>query len=405
MLCWIGLGLVVLFVGWVLLQMKTSRPDGEYLPSVHPYRTMMQYVMTTRAESIVYYDIEVPADNLLDYIQDVRKRFHADVTHCLVAAAAVGLQENPEMNRFPIGRRLYQRHGNWVTFSMKRKKKNKKAKLATVKKEIPPDMTFEQLCSYLSEEIKVQRSGKETYHDKEYNLLTSLPRPILQFGVNLLKWMDYNNILPGSFIKGDALYTSIFMANLGSINMASAYHHLYEWGNCPLFIMAGKIEERPYVEDGKLKTRKVIPMRLTYDERIDDGLTASHGIESVRRVLEDPHTYLGCLKEDGSDHYKLGRPDELVPLAPTHEEPEEEEAEEVPTVETSFDEITKDFKEAKAESDEKDSSKPSTGKEDDSKSGTTPSGESAKKESTQDNATPATTESKETPSDNKDKKD
>ena len=341
MLCWIGLGLGILFLGWVLLQMKTSRPDGEYLPSVHPYRTMMQYVMTTRAESIVFYDLEIPADNLLEYIEEARNRFHVDVTHCLVAATAVGLQQTPEMNRFPIGRRLYQRHGNWITFSMKRKKKKKKAKLATVKKQIPSEMTFEQLCSFLGEEIKVQRSGKETYHDKEYNLLTSLPRPILQFGVNLLRWMDYNNILPGSFIEGDALYTSAFLANLGSINMASAYHHLYEWGNCPLFIMCGKIEERPYVENGELKTRRIIPMRLTYDERIDDGLTANDGIENMRKVLEDPQRYLGCLKEDGSDNIKLGRPDEIVPLAeraqetvePTPEVKEEEKAEATPSAE------------------------------------------------------------------------
>lgn len=329
MWCWLGLAGVIVVVVWILLHSKTSRPDGEYIANVHPYRIMMQYVMPTRTECLVYYDLEIRAERLLEYIQEARKHFHTDVTHCLVAACAVGLQENPEMNRFPVGHRLYQRHGHWITFSMKREKKNKKAKLATVKKQIPVNVTFPQLCTYLSEEIKVQRSDKETYHDKEYNLLTSLPRPMLRFGVSFLRWLDYHNLLPGSFIQGDALYTSIFLANLGSIGMKSAYHHLYEWGNCPLFFMAGAIEERPVVEDGKVVIRKIIPMRLTYDERIDDGLTASHGIASVQRVLEDPFRYLGCIREDGSDHCLLGRPDMVVPR-PTTESAESEKSTENP---------------------------------------------------------------------------
>lgn len=312
MWCWIGLGAAILFVFWIILHAKTSRPDGTLIENVHLYRIMMQYAMPTRTESLVYYDLEVQADALLSYIQEARQHFHTDVTHCLVAACAVGLQENPEMNRFPSGHRLYQRHGSWITFSMKREKKNKKAKLATVKKQIPDHMTFEQLCAYLSEEIHVQRSDRETYHDKEYSLLTMLPRPLLRFGVNVFRMLDYYNILPGSFIEGDALYTSIFLANLGSIGMKSAYHHLYEWGNCPLFFMVGSVEERPVVEQGKVVIRKVIPMRLTYDERIDDGLTASSGIATVQRVLEDPFRYLGCVKADGSDHCLLGRPEQIV---------------------------------------------------------------------------------------------
>ncbi len=325
MYCWIGVGLGILLFLWLFLEWKTSRPDGTYIKNVHKYRIMMQYVMPTRSESLVFYDVAVDAEKLLAYKEEVCKNFHTDITHCLVAGAAIALQENPEMNRFGMGHRLYQRDGNWLTFSMKRKKKNKKAKLATVKKRIPEDMTFRQLCDYLVDEIKTQRSDKVTYHDKEYNLLTSIPRPFLKFGVWFIKQMDYYNILPGSFIEGDALYTSIFMANLGSIGMNAGYHHLYEWGNCPLFILAGKIEERVVSVDGTITTQKVLPLRITYDERIDDGLTASYGIASLLRVLEDPFKYLGCVKSDGSDHHILGQPEKLVPL------PQGQTTEESPT--------------------------------------------------------------------------
>lgn len=315
----IGIGLA-LFALWLALERKTSRPDGDYISNVHKYRMMMQFVMPTRNESLVYYDAAVNAEKLLQYIEEAREEFHTDVTHCLLAATANGLRETPEMNRFPMGHRLYQRKGNWITFSMKRKKMNKKAKLATVKKQIPDEITFRQLCELIQSEIHEQRSDKVTYHDKEYNLLTALPRPLLKFGVWLLKQLDYYNILPKSFIDGDALYTSVFLANLGSIGLSAGFHHLYEWGNCPLFILAGKIEERAVVIDGQVSTQTVLPLRFTYDERIDDGLTASHGIASVVRVLEDPYQNLGCLQPDGSDHFRIGRPSEVVPIHPSQSE-------------------------------------------------------------------------------------
>jgi len=306
---WIIPGILAgLFVLWLLLQLKTSRPDGTYLKQTHPYRTMMQYIMPTRTEAVVYYEVDVKAEALLAYVKEAREHFHADITHCLVAATAIGLSKAPEMNRFPLGRRLYQRKGTWLTFSMKRKKLDKKAKLATVKKEFPPNLTFKELCAHISEGIKEQRSDAVTYHDKEYNLLTSLPRPILGFGVRLLQYLDYCNVLPGSFIENDPLYTSAFVANLGSVKMGSAYHHLFEWGNCPVFIMAGMIEKKPTVNDeGELEVCDILPLRITYDERIDDGLTASFGLNAVQQALEDPYTHFGCLKEDGSDATPLGQ--------------------------------------------------------------------------------------------------
>jgi hypothetical protein len=122
-----------------------------------------------------------------------------------------------------------------------------------------------------------------------------------------VKTLDYYNVLPASFIVNDGLYTSMFIANLGSVGMDAGFHHLYEWGNCPLFLMAGKVEERPVVHDGAVVARKQLHVRWSYDERIEDGLTASFGIESVIRALEHPYEYFGCLAEDGSDARPLDR--------------------------------------------------------------------------------------------------
>ncbi|MBI4703941.1 MAG: hypothetical protein HY744_22765 [Deltaproteobacteria bacterium] len=292
----------------VLVNLRTSRPDGSLLRGVHPYRRLMPFVMRTRGESVVYFDLAVDAEPLCAYLERARERFEVDVTHCIVAAAAAALFETPEMNCFVAGRRLYRRSGRFVSFSMKRKALDKRAKIAVVKLELRPEETFRELCARIGDAIGVERSDARTHADREYALFNLVPRPLLAAAVALFRWLDYHGLLPGSFIRDDAMYTSAFIANLGSLKMGAGYHHLYEWGNCPLFVMAGQIEERAVVAHAAVAVRRVLPLRFSYNERIDDGLTARAGLETLRRVLEHPGEHLGCLADDGSDARPLGEP-------------------------------------------------------------------------------------------------
>lgn len=293
---------------WIAASMKTSRFDGELVRNLHPYRRLMAYVMRRKTEATVYFDTFVDADELLRYVEQASKHFHVDVTHCLVGACLVGLSEVPSMNRFVVGRRLYQRRFAEVSFSMKRKRLDRKAKIASVKLRLKPSETFRAVCTRIQSEILVERSDTVTHEDKEFNLFTHLPRPLLVATIAVVQWLDYYNLAPRALIEPDALYTSLYVANLGSIGMEAGFHHLYEWGHCPLFMMAGKIAERPVIEDGKIVLRRQLHVRWTYDERIDDGLNAGMGIAAVKRALEHPFEYLGCLAADGSDARPLDTP-------------------------------------------------------------------------------------------------
>jgi len=279
--------LAVVAIVWALAELKSRRSDGE-LQKVHPYRRALWFIMPTRNESVVYFDSAVDAENLLSYVETARESVGANLTHCIVAAVATGLAENPQMNQFVSGRRLYARKGRWVTFSMKRKKLAKKARLHAVKLEMPDGETFAQLVGRINDKIDVGRSGKKLYSDKEYDLLSLLPRPVFSVGLRFLYALDHYNLLPPSFVANDPMFCSVFVTNLGSLHMGAGFHHLFEWGNCPLFMMIGEVEERAIVRDGEVVVRKILPIRYSYDERIDDGLTARFGIETVKRVLEDP---------------------------------------------------------------------------------------------------------------------
>ena len=282
-----------------LLNLKTSRPDGKLISKfdMHAYRTMLGYIMPSRNESVVYFDSYVRAEALLDYIARAREKHEVGVIHCIMAAVTSASERNPKMNTFISGRRLYQRNHWYVSFSMKRKKMDKEAKLSAVKMTAKDEESFEDLCQRMNEKIGVERSDAKTYVDKELGLFFKFPRFLMRWCMGIVRWADYSNILPWGFIKSDGFYTSMFIANLGSLGMTAAYHHLYEYGTCPLFLMVGKIEPRPMVVDGEVVPVNTLHLRYSYDERIDDGLTSKYGMDSVKYALEHPEEVFGKVEE------------------------------------------------------------------------------------------------------------
>ena len=288
------LGFISFFIFvWVIINLKTSRPDGVPIFKIHPYRRLMFYIMPSRTESLVYFKRDVRADKFLDYIAKQPEDISANETHLLLASIGKTLEEHVEMNRFVSGRTLYQRNGVWISFSMKRQKQDKKSAIAMVKMRYQSNASFRDFSKHVNDEIHIQRSGTKTYADKEFAFFNRIPRPFLNLGVKLFKLVDYYNLLPTSFIENDGLYTSVILANLGSLKMEPGYHHLFEWGNCPVFITVGQIKMKPVVEDGKVVAKKVLPLRLSYDERIDDGLTAKDALERLVEILENPEEHLG----------------------------------------------------------------------------------------------------------------
>ena len=50
----------------------------------------------------------------------------------------------------------------------------------------------------------------------------------------------------------------------------------------------GRISERPWVKDKKIVIRKILPLSLTFDHRVTDGVDASLFLSGIIRYLEDP---------------------------------------------------------------------------------------------------------------------
>ena len=50
----------------------------------------------------------------------------------------------------------------------------------------------------------------------------------------------------------------------------------------------GKISEKPWVKDGQIVIRKILPLSLTFDHRVTDGVDSARFLSKVIQYLEDP---------------------------------------------------------------------------------------------------------------------
>ena len=248
--------------------------DGRRV-DVHPYRRMMPFLMRGRNESAVYFEHELDVARALPWLEQRKASLFALVLHALAAT----LHDRERLNRFTVKRKTYQRDGVLLSFAAK-KKLSDDAPLATVKRRFERGETFDTLATSLADDLSAARSDAPSQIDRELSILLRLPGFLLAFLIWMLDGLYARGLAPRSLVDTDPMYASAFVANLGSVELDAAYHHLYEHGNCPLFVTIGRIR------DGK------VTLKFTFDERVEDGLYAAQSLKLFAQRVEDPASWI-----------------------------------------------------------------------------------------------------------------
>lgn len=270
------------------------RPDGRLVQDIPATRRIMPYIMNRRNESIVFFEQEIKVDKLQAFIEKHRAEsgLHTTLLHVLIWAVGQVLSKRPRLNRFTAGHRIYQRDGIWASFSAK-KQKSDDAPIVVIKRQINPDLSLGELIQELDSSLKEGRSDKKSTTDKELALLFLLPSFMIAGISKLLFLLDSWGLMPGAMIRSDPMFASVFIANLGSLGMDAGFHHLYEYGNIPIFITVGQIKEQwRRNDDGEGQWQSTLTLRYSFDERIEDGLYCLQSLELLKTLIEDPELAL-----------------------------------------------------------------------------------------------------------------
>ena len=272
-----------------------GRPDGDYVRKLNNMRRMIPFILRSANTSAVYFEARYDVTQTDSFLAEYSAKTGHRVTyhHLLIWAAVQAIAARPRLNRFVSGYTIYQRKGIWISFSGKKAKTDDHA-MVTVKREFDPEWPFEKFLQVINGDIKFARSDKESLADKEVRWILQLPGWILSILLSGLRLLDRWGLMPATMIRSDPLFASMFIANLGSLGMDAGYHHLYEYGNIPLFAVAGK-RKLELIVDPKTETARVTPVvtvKFTYDERIEDGLYTAGALDLFRQYFENPQEYM-----------------------------------------------------------------------------------------------------------------
>jgi hypothetical protein len=81
----------------------------------------------------------------------------------------------------------------------------------------------------------------------------------------------------------------MIITSMGSLGIRPIYHHIYNFGNLPVFLAYGG--RRSVVScdsEGRTSVKKYIELKAVLDERICDGFYYASAFKIIKRHVENP---------------------------------------------------------------------------------------------------------------------
>lgn len=265
--------------------------EGRKLKNVDPINSVGPYIMPTRAGASNYFTATLDIEKTEEYIKKKRSEGMKGLgmMHVVLAGYVRAIATHPGANRFIRGQKLYARNGIDMCITIKKSMKLD-APESCLKIPAHSDDTINEVYHSVNETVcanKGEESASDT--DSAAKILKFIPGVLLKFIVWLLKLLDYFNLVPGFLIKLSPFHGSMYITNLGSLGINPVFHHLYDFGNLPLFCaIGGKRTEYRLDENGNTVKKRLLDMTVVCDERICDGHYYASAFKMWKKNIENP---------------------------------------------------------------------------------------------------------------------
>ena len=263
------------------------RADGKKVKNVDPMYLIGPYIMNKRVGSMNMTTIDIPHDPIQKYINKKRKE-GINISHMalIIAAYVKTMSQFPELNRFVVNKRVYQRNEISVGMVVLQSLESHEGTMSKMYfKENDDIFTVNNTINrYVAENREApENNGTE----KIMKFLLSVPG-LLPVGVGVLKFLDKHGLLPKSIIDMSPFHMSFGITNLASIRTNHIYHHCYEFGTTSVFLAMGNSREVAKRKGGEIVFEKCIPIGVTMDERICSGSYFATAFRAFKKYLANP---------------------------------------------------------------------------------------------------------------------
>ena len=281
---------------------RGDRRDAYLVRNADPMHSIMSRVLGERTCNEAVMTVSLDLTEAEAYLAALNRETEPEnrytMFHLLCAAVGKTIALRPKMNYFMKARKLYEREDISLAFIAKSKFSDDGGESLVILKldesddaASPLKQVHDRICG------EVRRIRKENAVDGSTDLmnrLVALPGFLLDAVVWVLRRMDQRGHLPAAVSSVNPYEASVFISNLGSIQMDAKYHHLANFGTNSFFIIIGKKEIAPrWREDGSFEMRMTLPLGITVDERIGDGYYFGKSIRLLQYLMAHP----ACLDE------------------------------------------------------------------------------------------------------------
>ena len=275
---------------------RGDRKDGRLVRTAQPMAKMTAFIMKDRCDALNYFADEIDVTETDAFCKRMIAEGYEGFSflHIMLAAYVRTVSQKPAINRFINGQRIYTRNNIEVNMVIK-KDMSEESPDTAISVIFEPDDTVLDVYEKFNAVVQREKDKEEldSGFDKTAGKLAALPRPILRLAVRLLFWMDYHGWLPKFLTDLSPFHGSMIITSMGSLGIKPIYHHLYNFGNLPVFISYG-VKRTVYKikRDGATEQRRMMDLKVVTDERICDGFYYASAFKMIRRLVEHPEALL-----------------------------------------------------------------------------------------------------------------
>ena len=263
------------------------RADGKKIKNVDPMYLIAPYIMNKRVDSMNMTTIDIPHEPIQKYINKKRKE-GINISHMalIIAAYVKTMSQFPELNRFVVNKRVYQRNEISVGMVVLQSLESHEGTMSKMYFKENDDIfkVNDTINKYV---IENREAPENNGTEKIMKFLLSVPG-LLPVGVGVLKFLDKHGLLPKSIIDMSPFHMSFGITNLASIRTNHIYHHCYEFGTTSVFLAMGNSREVAKRKGGEIVFEKCIPIGVTMDERICSGSYFATAFRAFKKYLANP---------------------------------------------------------------------------------------------------------------------
>lgn len=267
-----------------------KRRDAFLVKNLDPTFSVAMAIMPRRYDATNYTFLDIDCEPIDKFIK--RKKEEGEkynYMHIMIAALVRTMAMRPQLNRYTMNCRLYERHRVTVSFTIKQTLKDEADEI-TIKHTFLGYETLKQIRDKLDEIIttNIASAGQVNATQRKANSIGGMPVFGAKILVGLLRNMDRHNIMPKAFEDISPFHTSFFITNLKSIKTNTIVHHCYDFGTTSVFVAMGKENMKAVVnDDGSIAAKKILTLGVSADERICDGLYFGKSFHLAKRLLSN----------------------------------------------------------------------------------------------------------------------